>query len=82
MKREKRKLLTVRDIISREIYELENKIIESRIAKLKYKYLEERKELLEEFVKSIDDNLLLSRHHYSLVDENTSDEFPENAPVI
>ena len=61
MTKEKQKLLVVRDVISREIYELENKIMQSRLSKLKYKYLEERKDILSEFMETIDDELLFSQ---------------------
>lgn len=54
----KKKLLVVRDVISREIYELENKAMESRLAKIKYKYLEDRKDILIEFLATIDEELL------------------------
>ena len=54
-------LLVVRDVISREIYELENKIMESRLAKLKYKYLEDKKEILVDFLQRIDNELLFPK---------------------
>jgi len=50
---EQNKLLIVRDVLSREVYNLENKIMESRVYKMKYKYLEERKQILEEFKKRL-----------------------------
>jgi len=62
-------LLVVRDVISREIYELENKIMESRIAKLKYKYLEDKKEILVEFLQRIDDELLFPKTKIDIFSE-------------
>ena len=55
---EQNKLLIVRDVLSREVYNLENKIMESRVYKMKYKYLEERKQILEEFIKKIDISII------------------------
>jgi len=54
----KKKLLIVRDVISREIYQLENKVMESRLSKIKYKFLEDRKDILIEFLVTIDEELL------------------------
>ncbi len=54
----KKKLLIVRDVISREIYQLENKVMESRLSKIKYKFLEDRKDILIEFLITIDEELL------------------------
>jgi hypothetical protein len=58
MIKNKTELLIIRDVVSREVYELENKIMESRINKLKYKYLEDRKEVLVKFLAEMDIRIL------------------------
>ena len=64
----KQELLIIRDVISREIYELENKIIQCRISKMKYKYLEDRKETLSKFLTvELDDRILI---HYEHIETN------------
>jgi len=58
MIKNKTELLIIRDVVSREVYKLENKIMESRINKLKYKYLEYRKEVLLKFLAEMDIRIL------------------------
>ena len=73
----KNKLLVVREVISREINDLENKIIECRINKLKYKYLEDRKEILSNYLNDYVDTILLGIKEY----KNPNDTDLDNSKI-
>lgn len=75
----KKSLLVIRDVISREIYQLENKIMESRIAKIKYKYLEDRKSILIEYLEVLDEELLSTSSNINYEENN---QFDLNIPMI
>ena len=73
---EKNKLLIIRDILSREVYNLENKIIESRVYKMKYKYLEERKQILEDYIKELDNSIIEDKEISFELNDITTKDFP------
>ena len=70
------KLLIIRDVLSREIHNLENKLIESRIYKMKYKYLEERKQILEDYIKELDNFIIEGKKRIFECDDITTEELP------
>jgi len=71
----KNKLLVVREVISRELNDLENKIIECRVNKIKYKYLEDRKEILSNYLNDYVDAILLGIKEYKNKDEIKDEKY-------